>query len=156
MTLAHRLRHTLSRGTLSNVRNEGVQTKRQSGSSVPKPSVYMAGLRGQPNPTFPPQRVDLTLSVHTHNNMLHHSYNMLQPTGVLLIIAYCGDVISVLGVGLGEFPQQRPLFFNNSRSHALHSKVDADSLCPASLITSESYRPQFPLACNGDPIHTRR
>ena len=42
------------------------QTKREKGTSVPKPSAYIAGLRGQ---GVLPQKVDLTLLVDTHNNI---------------------------------------------------------------------------------------
>ena len=43
------------------------QTKREKGTSVPKPSTYIAGLRGWG--VLPPQKVDLTLPVDTHNNI---------------------------------------------------------------------------------------
>ena len=42
------------------------QTKTEDSSSVPKPSTYIAGLRGQ---VIPPGKVDLTLSIETHNNI---------------------------------------------------------------------------------------
>ena len=42
------------------------QTKREQSSSVPKPSTYIAGLRGK---DVPPKKVDLTLTVHVHNNI---------------------------------------------------------------------------------------
>ncbi|XP_064396896.1 cilia- and flagella-associated protein 206-like isoform X2 [Halichondria panicea] len=42
------------------------QTKREESSSVPKPSTYIVGLRGK---DIAPQTVDLTLSIHMHNNI---------------------------------------------------------------------------------------
>ena len=43
------------------------QTKREKGTSVPKSSTYIAGLRGRG--VLPPQKVDLILPVDTHNNI---------------------------------------------------------------------------------------
>jgi len=42
------------------------QTKHDDSSSVPKPRTYMAGLRGK---DINPETVDLTLTVHEHNNI---------------------------------------------------------------------------------------
>eukprot|EP00731_Ephydatia_muelleri_P039091 Em1095g1a len=50
-------------------KDSDTQTKRQQGSSVPKPSTYVAGLRGTPAGVGHAQKVDLTLSIHTHNNI---------------------------------------------------------------------------------------
>ena len=47
-------------------RTQVTQTKTEDSSSVPKPSTYIAGLRGQ---VIPPVKVDLTLSIETHNNI---------------------------------------------------------------------------------------
>lgn len=47
-------------------RESATQTKRDSGTSVPKPSVYIAGLRGR---DIAPATVDLTLPVETHNTI---------------------------------------------------------------------------------------
>lgn len=44
----------------------GSQTTREDGSSVPRPSTYIAGLRGQ---DVVPGKVDLTLPIETHNNI---------------------------------------------------------------------------------------
>ncbi|CAI8057964.1 Cilia- and flagella-associated protein 206 [Geodia barretti] len=47
-------------------RESACQTKRDAGTSVPRPSVYLAGLRGQGTK---PTTVDLTLPVDTHNTI---------------------------------------------------------------------------------------
>ena len=47
-------------------REDVTQTKREESSSVPKPSTYIVGLRGK---DIAPQTVDLTLSIHVHNNI---------------------------------------------------------------------------------------
>lgn len=44
----------------------GTQTKRDHGTSVPTPSVYIAGLRGK---DIPYNKVDLTLDIDTHNTI---------------------------------------------------------------------------------------
>jgi len=43
------------------------QTKRDQGTSIPKPSTYIAGLRGHGD--LSPQTVDLTLHIDIHNNI---------------------------------------------------------------------------------------
>ena len=45
------------------------QTKREKGTSVPKPSVFIAGLRGCETKTTEAYKVDLTLDVDTHNDI---------------------------------------------------------------------------------------
>lgn len=47
-------------------REVGTQTKRDHGTSVPTPSVYIAGLRGK---DIPYNKVDLTLDIDTHNTI---------------------------------------------------------------------------------------
>ncbi len=47
-------------------REDVTQTTREDGSSVPKPSTYIVGLRGK---DIAPQTVDLTLSIDVHNNI---------------------------------------------------------------------------------------
>ena len=47
-------------------RSNVTQTRKEGGTSVPKPSVYIAGLRGKDTV---PEKIDLTLSVDTHNNI---------------------------------------------------------------------------------------
>eukprot|EP00116_Pleurobrachia_bachei_P010481 sb/3470743/ len=45
------------------------QTKRDQGTSVPKPSIFIAGLRGCKTTTTKAYKVDLTLDVNTHNDI---------------------------------------------------------------------------------------
>ena len=47
-------------------REVGTQTKRDHGTSVPTPLVYIAGLRGK---DIPYNKVDLTLDIDTHNTI---------------------------------------------------------------------------------------
>ncbi|KAL5510723.1 hypothetical protein EMCRGX_G006320 [Ephydatia muelleri] len=49
-------------------KDSDTQTQRKQGSSVPNPSTYMAGLRGTAE-AGRAHKVDLTLSIHTHNNI---------------------------------------------------------------------------------------
>ena len=50
-------------------KQKDTQTKREKGTSVPKPSVYIAGLRGCKSETTHAYKVDLTLDVNTHNDI---------------------------------------------------------------------------------------
>ena len=52
--------------SFSRCRSQVTQTKRDGSSSVPKPSIYLAGLRGH---RAVPKKVDLTLPVEVHNNV---------------------------------------------------------------------------------------
>ena len=50
-------------------KTQDTQTKREKGTSVPKPSVFIAGLRGCKSETTEAYKVDLTLDVNTHNDI---------------------------------------------------------------------------------------
>ena len=47
-------------------RTKESQTRSDHATSVPKPAMFMAGLRGK---DIKPQKVELTLDVATHNNI---------------------------------------------------------------------------------------
>ena len=50
-------------------KTQDTQTTRVKGTSVPKPSVFIAGLRGCKSETTEAYKVDLTLDVDTHNDI---------------------------------------------------------------------------------------